>query len=93
MVFNGTKWDLRLKDDPINDLIETNGGYLKDSFYDIIENLDKRTKTRFEKFLNRKDKDDVKNKLKQEIKLLLYNHRDIPMKLIKNNDTLLIANI
>jgi hypothetical protein len=79
MVYNGIKWDLQPKDGAITELLENNGDYLEDQFYKLINKLDKRTKNRFERFLNQKDKDETINKLKKDIKLLLYNYKDIPL--------------
>ena len=83
MVYNGHKWELNKKDKPINDLLENNADYLEDKFYKLIENLDSRTKNRFERFINKRDEDETRNKIKEDIKLILYNHKDIPMKMIK----------
>jgi uncharacterized C2H2 Zn-finger protein len=86
MVFNGRKWDLKLKDGPITDLLENNMLFLEDNFYNLIDELEPRTRKRFERFLDIHEEDETKNKLKKEIKILLYNHKDIPMKMIKVNN-------
>jgi hypothetical protein len=40
---------------------------VKYHFYELIDTLDKRTKGRFERFLKRKDEDEVKNKRRNKV--------------------------
>jgi hypothetical protein len=86
MVYNGKKWTLQYRDQTISELLESKGDYLEDCYDELIKSLDSRTKRRFERFLNKKDDDEVVDRLKKEIKLLLYNHKDIPLKQIKNKE-------
>jgi hypothetical protein len=84
MIYNGTKWDLKYKDAALDDLFENNTDYLEDRFEELLITLDERTKNRFLRFLNKRDKDDTKNTVKQHIKLLLYNKKGVSLKMIKN---------
>ena len=65
---------------------------MESKFYEIINDLPKLTKEKFTEFLENNDSDNYLNKIKEEIKLMLYNKKDIPMKIIKDNEKALIYN-
>jgi hypothetical protein len=92
MYYNGMKWIIESKNDIITNLIDSKTDHLESKFYEIINDLPKLTKEKFTEFLENNDSDNYLNKIKEEIKLMLYNKKDIPMKIIKDNEKALIYN-
>ena len=83
-VYNGQEWDVKEKDDVIHNMIETKKYLLECKYEDEIENLSKYEKYMFEKYLDKSEKDEVKNNIKKEVKMILYNNRNSVPKLKKN---------
>tara|TARA_Y100000768_G_scaffold385668_1_gene372299 strand:+ start:1139 stop:1975 length:837 start_codon:yes stop_codon:yes gene_type:complete len=80
MIYNGIKWNLVNREDTINDIYENSSNILEDKIENWEVNKYKYSKIavdKFYKFLDNKDKDKIKNKVKDEIKLILYNNRII----------------
>ena len=78
MKYNGGKWILSNKDETLDDLYENSSNILEDKIENWETNkfkYDKIAVERFYKFLDNKDKDKVKNGIKDEIKLILYNNK------------------
>jgi len=78
MKYNGGKWILSNKDETLDDLYENSSNILEDKIENWETNkfkYDKVAVERFYKFLDNKDKDKVKNGIKDEIKLILYNNK------------------
>jgi len=92
MFFNGNKWIIQNKNDLLTDLIDTKTDHLETKFYEIIDELPKSIKDKFTEFLDTNDQDNYLNMIKEELKMMLYNKKDIPMKIIKENDKALIYN-
>jgi hypothetical protein len=86
MVYDGKKWNLHPRDETIDNLIDNKADCLENKFFEIVDSLDDDLQKKFKEFLDNSDDTDYNNQLKNDIKLLLYNKRDIPMKLIKNKD-------
>ena len=78
MKWNGRKWNLNNREEALEDLYENGSNTLEDRIetweYNKFQ-YDPIAVRKFYKFLDNKDKDDVKNKIKEEIKLILYNNR------------------
>jgi hypothetical protein len=87
MVYDGKKWNLHPKDEMINNLIDNKADCLENKFYQLIDGLDSDLKKKFQDFLDNSDDNDYTNGLKNEIKLLLYNKRDIPQSLLRDKIT------
>jgi hypothetical protein len=80
MVWNGDKWDLSNQEDLLDDMYDDNSNILIDKMEELVElNKKKNSKNilnKFKRFINEKDNNSVKNKIKEEIKLLLYNSKN-----------------
>jgi uncharacterized C2H2 Zn-finger protein len=72
MVYNGDDWKLAKHNDTILELYE-----------ECAEKLETKTIKKFQRFLDKEDDDAIINSIKQEIKLLLYNNRKIPIEIRK----------
>ena len=78
MKYNGEKWILTKQEDTLNELYENSSNILEDKIEDWETNkykYDPSAVVKFYKFLEVKDKDDFKNKIKDDIKLILYNNK------------------
>jgi len=81
MTYNGEQWNLTDKKEVINELYDNNELYLEDRFKDFIDSLSEITKNKFNRFLDnvKIENKEVINKIKHDIKLLLYNSKEIPI--------------
>ena len=79
MTYDGDKWNLSNQNETIDDLIDTNEVVLEQKLEEWIENGKDYPEImkKFNRYLEKKEKDDVINKIKDEIKLLLYNNRKV----------------
>ena len=77
MIYDGNKWNLHNQDETIEDLIDTNEFVLEQKLEEWIENGKDYPEImkKFNRYLEKKEKDDVLNKIKEEIKLILFNNR------------------
>jgi hypothetical protein len=86
MVYDGNKWNLHNQDETIEELIDINEFVLEQKLEEWVENGKDYPEImrKFKRYLEKKEKDDVLNKIKNEIQLVLYNNN----KVISNNDNL-----
>ena len=79
MIYDGNQWILNDQGEAINDIIDTNEFVLEQKLEEWIENGKDYPEImkKFNRYLEKKEKDEVINKIKDEIKLLLYNNRKV----------------
>ena len=79
MTYDGKKWNLNNQDETIEDLIDANEFVLEQKLEEWIENGKDYPEimNKFNRYLEKKEKDDILNKIKEEIKLVLFNNRKI----------------
>ena len=79
MIYDGDKWNIKDRKDIIEDIIEDNTNILEDKIEDWIEHGKKYPKImkKFKRYIDKKEDDIVLDKIKQEIKFILYNNRKI----------------
>ena len=80
MCWNGKSWDIRNREDVIDDIYDEKSNLLidkLDEWEEIGYKLDPIIMTKFNRFLGKMDDDIVKNKVKEEIRFLLYNKRKL----------------
>jgi hypothetical protein len=70
MVYDGSNWNLANKTDELDRLYEEKEMMLEEW---LDSNPDPILKEKFVKYLDNKEKDDVLNRIKEDIKLMLYN--------------------
>ena len=85
ITFDGRKWSINYKDDVVDQLFDDNQCFLLDKFNELNNTLDQLTVRKFGRFKNEIDDNIIKN-IKNEIKLLLYNNRYIPIKTRKEKE-------
>jgi len=89
MIFDGEKWNLVDRIDTIENLFDDGRNFLaekKDQLKALLNDKNKKILIKFERF--NRDIDDhpvKKNEIFNDIKLLLYNNRDLPMKTRKKS--------
>jgi hypothetical protein len=93
IVFDGIKWILKQMDEHLNELFENSTEHLEDNFTNLLKSLSKRTKNRFTRFLDQIDEDKTKNGVKDNLKLLMYNERNLPLRMVKNGNQVAITGI
>jgi hypothetical protein len=81
MMYDGNNWTLTMKEDLINKIYNDKKTYIEENLEDFADSLTESRKKALARWLEINDDDDNKIKeIKNEIKLLLYNKREIPMK-------------
>jgi hypothetical protein len=77
MVWNGKKWVLTPRKDVIDDMYEDKSNMLFEKMEELKDDSIKpHVIKKFKRFMNNKESDNIKNKIKDEIKLILYNNKD-----------------
>ena len=79
MVYDGNKWNLIDREDALDNLISTKTDYLMEQFDEYKDDLDENTLKKFGRFLNQQYEDNIVNQIKVELKLILYNNRNLPL--------------
>jgi len=79
MMYDGKKWKCNDRDEQITNLIDDNEGIIEYKLEEWIENGNKfpEMMKKFNRYIEKKENDIVINKIKDDIKLLLYNNRTI----------------
>ena len=89
MIYDGNKWECKDRENQIIDLIDDNESIIEYKLEEWLENGNKYPKMmkQFSRYVEKKDNDIVINKIKDEIKLLLYNNRTVVNKelILENN--------
>ena len=77
MIYDGSKWNLHNREETIDDLIDTNEIVIEQKLEEWMENGKEYPEImkKFNRYLEKKEKDQVKNAIKEEIKLILFNNR------------------
>lgn len=89
IMYDGNKWTINKKDDVMEDIIYAKSDFLNLKFQELMDQMDERDIKKFKSFINQRDEDSTMNKLKEELKLQLYNNRYMPQQLRKSmNDTI-----
>ena len=79
MVYDGNKWNLSNQNETIDELIDKNEVVIEQKLEEWVENGREYPEImkKFNRYLEKKEKDDVINKVKEEIKLVLFNNRKV----------------
>ena len=79
MMYDGFKWNIRDRTEIIDDMIEDNTNILEDKIEDWLEKGEQYPKImkKFNRYIEKKENDLVLDKIKQEIKFILYNNRKV----------------
>jgi DNA-directed RNA polymerase subunit RPC12/RpoP len=79
MIYNGNKWMLNNRDESIENLILEKESMIVQKLEEWIENGNKYPEImkKFNRYIEKKENDKVIDKVKEEIKLMLFNNRDV----------------
>jgi len=80
MLFDGMSWTLTMKEDLINRIYEDKKNYIEENLNDFINSLPPSRKKALERWLETDDDNSKIKEIKDQIRLLLYNKRDIPLR-------------
>lgn len=82
MIYDGNKWNLHNRNEIIDDIINDKECILEDKLEDWLEKGKEfpDIMKKFNRYIEKKENDIVLNKIKQEIKLLLFNNRKMILK-------------
>jgi hypothetical protein len=78
MVFDGNKWQLQNRQTTIDDLYDNKKDILVEKFDELVNTLPEHAIKKFKRFLNDEQDDKIANTIKEELKLTLYNNKNIP---------------
>jgi hypothetical protein len=79
MIYNGYKWMLNDREESIQNLIDEKESIIEQKLEEWLENGKQYPDImkKFNRYLEKKENDTVLNKIKDEIKLMLFNNRDL----------------
>ena len=75
MVYDGNDWNIVRKDDLIDELYDNKRNYIEENLDDFVNSLSKSRKDALKRWLDKDDDFPYIQKVKNDIKLLLYNKR------------------
>jgi|SaaInlStandDraft_4_1057021.scaffolds.fasta_scaffold01183_8 hypothetical protein len=78
--YSGKSWDVKSKKDAVKQLIENSSNVLIDKFNELKPKLSIPAIKKFTSFMNKMNDDDIVNWMENEVRMLLYNNRNVPMK-------------
>jgi hypothetical protein len=87
MMYDGKQWTLTTKEDLITKIYEDKKSFIEENLEEFIESLTLSRKRALERWLDTDDEDKKIKDIKDNIKLLLYNSRQLPLKCIEMNDS------
>lgn len=79
MMYDGTNWTLTLKDDLINRLYDDKKSYIEERLEDFIESLTLSQRKALDRWVDTDEDNKKIREIKEKIKLLLYNSKQIPI--------------
>lgn len=79
MLYDGIKWNLRNRDETIINLIDDKESIVEQKLEEWVENGKgyPNIMKQFNKYLEKRENDEVLNTIKEEIKLILFNNRNL----------------
>jgi hypothetical protein len=84
MMHDGKKWTLTTKEDLINQIYEDKKSYIEENLEEFVQSLPVSRKRALVRWLDTGDEDEKVKNIKENIKLLLYNSKNMA---IDNKDT------
>jgi hypothetical protein len=81
VLYDGGKWTINQRDDVMEDIIYAKSDFLFSKFKELQAGMTQIDIERFMKFMNERDNDGTMARLKEEVKLQLYNNRRLPQRI------------
>ena len=79
-IYVGTQWKLMQRDEILQELIDVKSEILMQKFNKLVNELNESAIIKFQKFIYHQSDKKYINSIKNDLKLLLYNNRNIPIK-------------
>lgn len=83
MMFDGKDWTLTTKEELINKIYDDKKNYIEENWENFVASLTLSRKRALERWLDTEDEDAKITEIKEQIKMLLYNKRKIPLETIE----------
>lgn len=80
IIYDGNIWKLQYRDEILQQLYEYKMDILSNKFDELIGSLCEDTIKKFKRFLEYSEEDTTTNNIKKELRLILYNNKNIPEK-------------
>jgi len=77
LMFDGNNWQMGDRDEILGNMYDNKADILDEKFDELIDTLDEGTIKKFKRFLDQKDDNKINEKIKKELKLILYNKKQI----------------
>ena len=77
MMFDGKDWTLTTKEDLISKIYDDKKNYIEENMDEFIDSLTASRKNALDRWLATDDEDEKITQIKNEIKILLYNKRNV----------------
>lgn len=87
MMYNGTDWNLVNKDSMIDKIYDNKRDYIEENLEDFLSSLTNSQKKALDRWLNANDDHPYINKIREDIKLLMYNKRNMVIENKRNYGT------
>jgi hypothetical protein len=87
LIYDGLQWNIKDRDDAIEDLIYAKSDYLSVKFEELMHKLSPMDIKKFTNFMKNRDNNIKMKMVKTDLKLMLYNNRHIPVALRKQLET------
>ena len=87
LLYDGMQWNIKDRDEAIEDLIYAKSDYLSVKFDELMHKLSPMDIKKFTNFMKNRDNDIKMKMVKTDLKLMLYNNRHIPVSLRKQLET------
>jgi len=85
VIYDGNSWNLKNSKIIIDDLCMQKLSFLEEKYEELKDDLDIPTKKKFNKFLEEKDADCRQKIIKDDLKVILYNNKEIAINIRNNN--------
>ena len=83
LLYDGSQWNIKDRDEAIEDLIYAKSDYLSVKFDELMHKLSPMDIKKFTNFMKNRDNDIKMKMVKTDLQLMLYNNRHIPIALKK----------
>ena len=79
MIYDGHKWNIKDREESIQNLIDEKEVFIEQKLEEWLENGDNYPEimNKFNRYLEKRENDKILNKIKTEIKLMLFNNRNL----------------
>ena len=77
LMFDGNNWQMGDRDEILGNMYDNKADILDGKFDELLNTLDEGTIKKFKRFLDQKDDNKINEKIKKELKLVLYNKKQI----------------